>query len=857
MDDVLSCTLVKDEDESSSCQTGPQEDLNKDDDTNDTDITKDFDDPEPPNKITHISTTAGFNTVTTTPTSRPTRISTTNNSISSSSSSNIHASASAHGVAGGGSSELGGIGKSLFDLDEDNETTGDAMDGSINEYHSNSMGGVGEMNYAQTMANGDDNNNNTRYHRQGITTTTTIHTDLSVIEQAHCIVIPSYSAWFDYNAIHGIERRALPEFFNGQNKSKTPEVYLAYRNFMIDTYRLNPQEYLTFTACRRNLTGDVCSILRVHAFLEQWGLINYQVTAPLTSTTTTTSVNNLNGNSITSTGVGGSSSTNNSSAAEASRLAVAACLGPPSTAHFHILADSASGLQPIGTQNLAGTTNSIIPPTSNTTTTINTTNNNNNSSNTTTISTDANQSTNNNNNGNGNDTVSLINTTKQESQGIDDVPSTTTTSTTPTSSSTTSAAAAAATTTTPSSSSTTTITPTQTSTCPVTTPNNSNGGVPLLSLNNNNNKSSYLIGDPNLRIDQQYFNNASNMTKAVNSTADNRSNPSLISGNNNNTGNYATTQSDSTGQIFGGGGGVNNKLIKGVTQNGWSDQETLLLLEALEIYRDDWNKVAEHVGSRTQEECILHFLRLPIEDAYLEGSDPILNLTSLANASHPVPPFSKSANPILSTVAFLAAAVDPRVASAAAQAALMEYAKMRDEVPASLLREHKARVEAAVKLGHHVDPQKFGLEEVGGMNQFTTTTTMTTESSEKLLNNNKSAQQLMSTEKMPLVVEDDSSRLSVDNELKETTDHKEIHSIDTSTTTQTTTTTTMPTDNENKISEITITQKLDNTYKIEEKSEPMIIEEAEQQPPPLQPPQPAARFHRSTTTNCNNNSNDQ
>lgn len=52
---------------------------------------------------------------------------------------------------------------------------------------------------------------------------------------------------------------------------------MAYRNFMIDSYRLNPQEYLTFTACRRNLTGDVNAIMRVHAFLEQWGLINYQV----------------------------------------------------------------------------------------------------------------------------------------------------------------------------------------------------------------------------------------------------------------------------------------------------------------------------------------------------------------------------------------------------------------------------------------------------------------------------------------------------------------------------------------------------------------------------------------------------
>lgn len=38
--------------------------------------------------------------------------------------------------------------------------------------------------------------------------------------------------------------------------------YVAYRNFMIDSYRLNPTEYLTATACRRNLAGDVCSILR-------------------------------------------------------------------------------------------------------------------------------------------------------------------------------------------------------------------------------------------------------------------------------------------------------------------------------------------------------------------------------------------------------------------------------------------------------------------------------------------------------------------------------------------------------------------------------------------------------------------
>ena len=59
---------------------------------------------------------------------------------------------------------------------------------------------------------------------------------------------------------------------------------MAYRNFMIDTYRLNPNEYLSITACRRNLAGDVCAIMRIHAFLEQWGLINYQVDADIRPT---------------------------------------------------------------------------------------------------------------------------------------------------------------------------------------------------------------------------------------------------------------------------------------------------------------------------------------------------------------------------------------------------------------------------------------------------------------------------------------------------------------------------------------------------------------------------------------------
>ncbi|PKY05018.1 putative RSC complex subunit [Aspergillus campestris IBT 28561] len=127
-----------------------------------------------------------------------------------------------------------------------------------------------------------------------------------LVSQTHAIILPSYSTWFDMHAIHPIERKALAEFFNGRNRSKTPAVYKDYRDFMINTYRLNPIEYLTVTACRRNLAGDVCAIMRVHSFLEQWGLINYQVD-PQTRPSN---------------------------------------IGPPFTGHFRVVADTPRGLQP-------------------------------------------------------------------------------------------------------------------------------------------------------------------------------------------------------------------------------------------------------------------------------------------------------------------------------------------------------------------------------------------------------------------------------------------------------------------------------------------------------------------------------
>ena len=98
-----------------------------------------------------------------------------------------------------------------------------------------------------------------------------------LVEQTQPVEIPAHASWFDMTTIHNIERVSLPEFFTNNNLSKTTAIYQDYRDFMINAYRLNPKEYLAVTACRRNLAGDVCAIMRVHAFLEQWGLINSEV----------------------------------------------------------------------------------------------------------------------------------------------------------------------------------------------------------------------------------------------------------------------------------------------------------------------------------------------------------------------------------------------------------------------------------------------------------------------------------------------------------------------------------------------------------------------------------------------------
>ncbi|CAN6380814.1 unnamed protein product, partial [Urochloa humidicola] len=124
----------------------------------------------------------------------------------------------------------------------------------------------------------------------------------------------------------------------------------------------------------------------------------------------------------------------------------------------------------------------------------------------------------------------------------------------------------------------------------------------------------------------------------------------------------------------------------------WTDEETLLLLEGIEKYNDNWDDIAGHVGTKSKAQCIYHFIRLPVEDGLLEnvevpnGSVPFraqsngyphsdsngftsgMPVQSLRHGNEL--PFINSSNPVMSLVAFLASAIGPRVAASCAHAAL-------------------------------------------------------------------------------------------------------------------------------------------------------------------------------------------
>ncbi|CAG8477002.1 4416_t:CDS:2 [Acaulospora morrowiae] len=333
-------------------------------------------------------------------------------------------------------------------------------------------------------------------------------------QQTQEIIIPSYAAWFNIAKIHPIEQKSLPEFFNNKNKSKNPTTYKEYRDFMINTYRLNPGEYLTVTACRRNLAGDVCAIIRIHAFLEQWGLINYQIdpeTRP-------------------------------------------SLIGPPFTGHFRVMADTPRGLQPFQPN---GPSMVISKP----------------------------------------DKLASIRQSVYQSAG---------------------------------------------------TPGSQDENGSMVADSGSADHKQYhcfTCGVDCTRV-RYHSLKTQNFELCPNCYLEGR---------------YPTTMY--SGDFL----KMDDTPLKHSQDEDWTEQELLLLFEGIELFEDDWNKISDHVGTRTREQCILQFLEFPIEDP-LNGS----RMSDLGPLQYQRIPFSQADNPVMSVVAFLASVVNPGVAAAAAKSALKQ-----------------------------------------------------------------------------------------------------------------------------------------------------------------------------------------
>lgn len=353
------------------------------------------------------------------------------------------------------------------------------------------------------------------------------------------IRIPAHARWFRKDAIHDIEKRSLSEFFNSRGESKTPLVYKKYRDFMIDVWRQNPGTYLTATAARRHLSGDVCAILRVHAFLEHWGLVNYG-TEP------------------------------------ESKPYLSSSLRPRNVRSRPMQLDA------VVQEHLNGVPRLLFfdeprPPRRD------------------------------------NAPVSLkkaMEVAKEKCQ----------------------------------------------------TDRNK-----VLSR-----RELYALAAATKYECDACGNDCSRMRYHCVGNADMELCPACFAN-----GKYPPTLSSRDFEQL-------TTVLSSEAYDGtvWSEAEVLLLFEGLEKYGDNWNKVAEHVGTKNKNQCVCHFLRVPIEDSFLEDqvgkweSDGDEDMRDEGNAcgehkfTGPLLPFHDTANPIMAQVAFLASSVDPEVAAAAAQAAL-------------------------------------------------------------------------------------------------------------------------------------------------------------------------------------------
>ncbi|TBU06190.1 SWIRM domain-containing protein, partial [Hamiltosporidium tvaerminnensis] len=386
------------------------------------------------------------------------------------------------------------------------------------------------------------------------------------------ITIPSFSKWFSFTSIHNIEHQAFPEIKKDISFSN---IYIHYRNTLINTYQNNTKVYLTITYSRKLISCNLHMLIRIHSFLEKYCLINYKVE------------------------------------------------------HRYVL-QGREDIKRIRIEQLGGIVG--INCDSSNKRDIRDIRDNSNISNSSNIRDNSNISIKDNNSNIRNSNIRDNNSNIGNISNI----------------------------------------------------NNSNIG----NIRDNNSNISIKDNNSNISINDN-ISNISNTNQINNPT----NNPT-----NNQINNQINTQDipDFTTLRCGCGGGLSeccyycdklNIFICGecydkgiypmgcvsdmfikysksiITCERWSLKEELLLLEGIEKYEDDWNRVSEYVGTKSMEQCVLHFLKMPISDDIIYKNIEMCKDVSI----------STSTNPIMSVIAFICSCVHPSVASEASKWAIQRF----------------------------------------------------------------------------------------------------------------------------------------------------------------------------------------
>eukprot|EP00922_Rhytidocystis_sp_ex-Travisia-forbesii_P063633 GHVS01094638.1.p1 GENE.GHVS01094638.1~~GHVS01094638.1.p1 ORF type:complete len:331 (+),score=71.06 GHVS01094638.1:504-1496(+) len=115
----------------------------------------------------------------------------------------------------------------------------------------------------------------------------------------------------------------------------------------------------------------------------------------------------------------------------------------------------------------------------------------------------------------------------------------------------------------------------------------------------------------------------------------------------------------------------------------WAYEECEKLIDGIEMFKEDWEAVARHVGTdKTPAQCVAYFVQMPIKEPYEDEDGEIVQEEDEGQSPSEGDgkrrkvekggglPFCEGANPLLTQLAFLASVVNPDVATAAAKAAL-------------------------------------------------------------------------------------------------------------------------------------------------------------------------------------------